>query len=126
MTAGQLQVFFMLAGLLSVLATVSFTAFLSARCRNAVSSLAAALVFCIAPVVACMTVPGEAASWLCTLLPASGVSIQASILYALTDFKFLTLGGLAVWTPYAMIAACLVEIPLFFFLAVWSYSRRTV
>ena len=125
MTAGELQWFFVLAGLLSVLASVSFTVFLSSRCRTTAASLAAALVVCIAPVVVCMTVPGELSDWLCTLLPASGVSIQASILYALTDFKFLTVGGLAVWTPYAMIAANLIEIPLFFFLAVRSYSRHT-
>ena len=124
-TAGELQWFFVLAGLLSVLASVSFTVFLSSRCRTTAASLAAALVVCIAPVVVCMTVPGELSDWLCTLLPASGVSIQASILYALTDFKFLTVGGLAVWTPYAMIAANLIEIPLFFFLAVRSYSRHT-
>lgn len=126
MTAGELQWFFVLAGLLSVLASVSFTVFLSSRCRTTVASLTAALVVCIAPVVVCMAVPGEASDWLCAFLPASGVSIQASILYAITDFRFLDLGGFAVWVPYAMIAAGLVEIPLFFFLAVRAYCRHTV
>ena len=126
LTAGQLQWLFALAGLLSVLASVSFTVFLSSRCRNAAASLAAALAACAAPVIVYMAVPGELSGWLCALLPASGVSIQASILYALTDFRFLNLGGLAVWTPWAMIAANLIEIPLFFFLAVRSYSRHTV
>lgn len=125
MTAGELQWFFALAGLLSVLAAVSFTLFLSARCRNAMTSLAAALVFCVAPVVVYMTIPGELSLWLCTFLPASGVSIQASILYALTDFKFLNLGNFAVWTPYAMIAVSLIEIPLFSCLAVRSYCGHT-
>ncbi|MCI8810439.1 MAG: hypothetical protein HFF84_10015, partial [Oscillibacter sp.] len=72
-----------------------------------------------------MTVPGALSTWLCSILPASGTSIQASILYAITDFKFLSLGGLAVWTPYAMIGACIIEIPLFAFLAVRSYCRHT-
>ncbi|MDE7218739.1 MAG: ABC transporter permease subunit [Oscillospiraceae bacterium] len=123
---GELQLFFAAAGLLSVLASVSFTLFLSSKCQSAVASLASALVFCIAPAVISMTAPGTLSTWLCSVLPASGTSIQASILYAVTDFRFLHLGKLAVWMPHAMIAACVVEIPLFSFLAVRSYCRHTV
>lgn len=125
MNVGELQRFFALAGLLSVLASVSFTLFLSSRCKSTVSSMAAALVFSIAPVVVYMTMQGALSAWLCSILPASATSIQASILYALTEFKFLHIGGFSVWTPYAMIAACLVEIPLFSFLAVRSYCKHT-
>lgn len=123
---GQLQVLFAAAGLLSVLASVSFTLFLSSKCKSTVTSLAAALVFCIAPVVICMTVPGALSTWLCSILPASGTSIQASILYAMTDFRFLNVGSLAVWMPYAMIGACVIEIPLFSFLTVRSYCRHSM
>lgn len=126
MNIGNLQCVFAVAGLLSVLASVSFTLFLSSRCKSTVVSLASGLVFCIAPVVLSMTVPGALSTWLCSILPASGTSIQASILYAITDFQFLSLGGLAVWTPWAMIGACIIEIPLFAFLAVRSYCRHTV
>ena len=73
-----------------------------------------------------MTIPGAASTWICSLLPASGVSIQASVLYAITDFKFLNLAGIPVWTPYAMVGANILEIPLFLFLAMRSYSRHTV
>ena len=125
MNIGELQRLFAAAGLLSVLATVSFTLFLSSRCKTTVASLASGLVFCIAPVVLSMAAPGELSAWLCSILPASGTSIQASILYAITDFRFLSLGGLAVWTPYAMIGACIIEIPLFGFLAVRSYCGHT-
>lgn len=125
MDIGQLQVLFAVAGLLSVLASVSFTLFLSSKCKSTVSSLAASLVFCIAPVVICMTVPGALSTWLCSILPASGTSIQASVLYAITDFQFLNVGSLAVWTPYAMIGACVIEIPLFSFLAIRSYCKHT-
>ena len=115
---------FAVAGLLSILASVSFTLFLSAGCKSTVSSLAVSLVFCIAPAVISMTVPGELSTWLCSILPASGTSIQASVLYAMTDFRFLNLAGLSVWTPYAMIGVCMIEIPLFAFLAVRSYCRH--
>lgn len=125
MNIGELQCFFAAAGLLSVLASVSFTLFLSSKCKSAAASLASSLVFCIAPAVISMTVPGALSAWLCSILPASGTSIQASVLYAITDFQFLSLGGLAVWTPYAMVGACVVEIPLFAFLAVRSYCKHT-
>ncbi len=123
---GQLQGLFALAGSLSVLASVSLTLFLSAKCRNAATALAAAMAFCIAPVVAAMALPGAASAWLCTVLPASGVSIQASILYAVTDFRFLNVFGFPIWTPCAMIAACIVEIPLFVGLAVRAHKKHAV
>ena len=123
---GGLQFLFAAAGLLSVLASVSFTLFLSSRCKSMVSSLASSLVFCIVPVVISMTVPGALSTWLCSILPASGTSIQASILYAITDFQFLNLAGQAVWTPYVMVGACIIEIPLFAFLAVRSYCRHAL
>ena len=126
MNVGELQHLFAVAGLLSVLASVSFTLFLSSRCKSIVASLASGLVFCIAPMVLSMTVPGGLSTWLCSILPASGTSIQASILYAITDFQFLSIGGLAVWMPYAMIGACIIEIPLFGFLTVRAYCRHTV
>lgn len=126
LSIGQLQWLFAAAGLLSVLASVSFTLWISSRCGNTAVSLAAALAFCIAPVVLYMALPGTMSPWICSILPASGTSIQASILYAITDFRFLNLGGLAVWTPYAIIGACVVEIPLFCFLAVRGYCRHTV
>ena len=126
MDIGGLQFLFAVAGLLSILASVSFTLFLSARCKSTVSSLAISLVFCIAPVVISMTAPGALGTWLCSILPASGTSIQASVLYAITDFQFLNLAGLSVWTPYAMIGACMIEIPLFAFLAVRTYCRHAL
>ena len=69
---------------------------------------------------------GTLGIWLCSILPASGTSIQASVLYAITDFQFLNLAGLSVWMPYAMIGACMIEIPLFAFLAVRSYCRHAL
>lgn len=125
MDIGQLQCLFAAAGLLSVLASVSFTLFLSSKCKSTVASLAAALVSCVAPVVISMTVPDALSAWLCCILPASGTSIQAIILYAITGFRFLDIGGLAVWMPYAMIGTCAIEIPLFAFLTVRSYCRHT-
>lgn len=121
---GQLQ--WVCAGgyLLCLLATVSFTLFLSSRLRNVVASLAVALVCCILPVILYVALPSEIGQWIYTILPAGGVALQTSFLYTLVDFAFWNMGNLTIWTPYVMIGAYCVEIPLFLCLAVYSYCTR--
>ena len=123
---GQLQ--WVCAGgyLLCLLATVSFTLFLSSRLRNVVASLAVALVCCILPVILYAALPSEIVQWIYTILPAGGVALQTSFLYTLVDFTFWNIGNLAIWTPYVMLGAYCVEIPLFLCLAVYSYCTRKV
>lgn len=121
---GQLQ--WVCAGgyLLCLLATVSFTLFLSSKLRNVVASLAVALVCCILPVILYAALPSEIGQWIYTILPAGGVALQTSFLYTLVDFAFWNMGNLAIWTPYVMLGAYCVEIPLFLCLAVYSYCTR--
>lgn len=121
---GQLQ--WVCAGgyCLCLLATVSFTLFLSSGLRNVVTSLSVALVCCILPVIVYMALPSEVGQWIYTVLPAGGVALQTSFLYALVDFVFWNLGSIAVWTPYVMLGAYFVEIPLFLCLAVRSYCTH--
>ena len=123
---GQLQ--WVCAGgyLLCLLATVSFTLFLSSKLRNVVASLAVALVCCILPVIVYMALPSEIGQWIYTVLPAGGVALQTSFLYSLVDFAFWNIGNIAIWTPYVMLGAYCVEIPVFLSLAVASYCRRSV
>ena len=64
------------------------------------------------------------AQWIYTVLPAGGVALQTSFLYSLVDFAFWNIGNLAIWTPYVMLGAYCVEIPLFLCLAVYSYCTR--
>lgn len=123
---GQLQ--WICAGgyLLCLLATVSFTLFLSSKLQNVVASLAVALVCCILPVILYVALPSEIGQWIYTILPAGGVALQTSFLYTLVDFAFWNIGNLAIWTPYVMLGAYCVEIPLFLFLAVYSYCTHKV
>ena len=123
---GQLQ--WVCAGgyLLCLLATVSFTLFLSSKLRNVVASLAVALVCCILPVILYVALPSEIGQWIYTILPAGGVALQTSFLYTLVDFAFWNIGNIAIWTPYVMLGAYCVEIPLFLCLAVYSYCTRKV
>ena len=121
---GQLQ--WICAGgyLLCLLATVSFTLFLSSRLRNVVASLSVSLVCCILPVILYVALPSEIGQLIYTVLPAGGVALQTSFLYTLVDFAFWNIGNIAIWTPYVMIGAYCVEIPLFLCLAVYSYCTR--
>lgn len=86
----------------------------------------AALVSCILPFIVVVAVPAEIGKWIYTLFPASGVAIQASFLYAFSDFVFWNIGNTAIWTPYVMVIACCIEIPLFLGLAVRSYCTHKV
>ena len=123
---GQLQWVCTGGYLLCLLATVSFTLFLSSRLRNVVASLAVALVCCILPVILYVALPSEIGQWIYTVLPAGGVALQTSFLYTLVDFAFWNMGNLAIWTPYVMLGAYCVEIPLFLCLAVYSYCTHKV
>ena len=121
---GQLQ--WVCAGgyLLCLLATVSFTLFLSSRLRNVVSALSLSLLCCFLPIIVYMALPSEIGQWIYTVLSAGGVALQTSFLYSLVDFAFWNIGNLAIWTPYVMLGAYCVEIPLFLCLAVYSYCTR--
>ncbi|MDE7333232.1 MAG: PhoU domain-containing protein [Lachnospiraceae bacterium] len=126
MNIGQLQCFVAVSGLLCILATVSFTLFLSSRLKSIVSSLSMSLLFCILPIIIYMVLPAEIGEWIYSILPAGGVGLQISILYAAVDFNFLNIGDIAVWLPYVMIGAYIIEIPLFVFLTVYSYTTHKV
>ncbi|MDO4620498.1 MAG: ABC transporter permease [Lachnospiraceae bacterium] len=124
MNVAQFQVFVAVASLLSVLATVCMTLLLSAKCKNIMVSLSGALIFCIIPIVLYMALPQNIGNWIYPLFPASGAGIQTSFLYNAIDFKYLNLGNLAMWLPDAMLIVCIVEIPLFSFLAAHAYIHR--
>ncbi len=124
MDIGQMQWFLMVSGLLSLLASVSFTLFLSSRLGSMVASLSTALLFCVLPVILYMALPGEVGSYFYSVLPAGGCGLQTSMLYALVEFDYWNIGNIAIWVPHVMLGAYVIEIPLFAGLAVHGYSRH--
>lgn len=126
MNIRQMQYYIAITGLLCILATISFTLYLSSKFKNIVASLSTALLFCVLPIIIYMALPAEIGNWIYPVLPASGVGLQTSILYAVIDFNFWNIGNMAVWLPCVMVAANLIEIPLFAFLTVHSYSKHKV
>lgn len=77
-------------------------------------------------VIVYMSLPEEIGIWIYSILPASAVSLQTSILYAAADFDFWNIGNIAIWLPHVMLGAYVVEIPVFAGLAVWSYTRYRI
>lgn len=121
---GQLQIILVLAGLLSVLATISCTLFLSARCRDSLTVLLISIVVLFLPIFAYSAFAG--ASWISTVLPSAGIGLQNNFLYQLYNFNFLHIGEASFWTPYVILISAAVEIPVFLFLAVRSYCKHQV
>ena len=62
--------------------------------------------------------------WIRLLLPGGGTGLQNSMYYELPDFKFLTVGSLAIWTPFVMLARAGIEAPVFALLAKRAYVRH--
>ena len=125
MTIGQLQLAVAAAGFASLLASVSFTLFLTSPCQNTVAALALALLFFLSPIILFMASGGNGISWLRCLLPSGGVSILGGFASEMRDFNFLHIGSRCVWTPYVILVAALVEIPVFTGLTIRSYCRHS-
>ena len=121
---GQLQIILVLAGLLSVLATISCTLFLSAKCKDSLTALLISIVILFLPIFTYSAIGG--ASWLSTLLPSSGIGMQNNFLYQLGNFNFLHIGGMSLWTPCVILILAAIEVPIFLFLAIRSYCKHQV
>ena len=104
-------------------AILSFTLYVSTKMRSTVSSLAVTLMFCILPMLAGNIFPGKLGLWIQSILPGGGIGMGNSFLYALIDFKFLNVGNLSVWTPYALVFFAVIQIPLFLGMAVYSHCK---
>lgn len=120
---GHAQLVLALGGLLSLLATVSFTLFLSAKCKDALSALLISIVACLLPT---FLYSALGANWISCILPSGGIGMQNNLLYQLIDFNYLHIGQMSFWTPYIILVAAVIEIPLFIFLTIRTYCRREV
>ena len=120
---GQLQIILAAAGLLSVLATVSCTLFLSAKCKDTLTVLLISIVVLLMPLFAYVAM---GATWLSTILPSAGIGMQNNFLSQLADFNYLNIGGMSFWTPQIILLSAGIELFVFIFLAIHSYCRHQV
>ena len=104
---GQLQIILAAAGLLSVLATVSCTLFLSAKCKDTLTVLLISIVVLLMPLFAYVAM---GATWLSTILPSAGIGMQNNFLSQLADFNYLNIGGMSFWTPHVILISAGIEL----------------
>ena len=121
---GQLQVILALMGLLSMLASVSFTLFLSAKCKDSLTVLLVSLVILLLPTFVYSAL--ASATWISTILPSAGIGMQNNFLYQLINFNYLHIGEMSFWTPYIILISAVIEVPVFLFLSIRSYCKHQV
>lgn len=120
---GKLQIVLAVGGLLSLLATASFTLFLSAKCKDSLTVVLIAVAMCLLPIFAYSAFE---TNWFSFVLPSAGIGTQNSLLYQLASFNYLHIGQISIWTPYVLLATALVEIPVFLFLTIHAYCKHQV
>ena len=115
----------LIAGFLSVLAMTAFTLWLSARMRSSVAVLAIALAVAMTPTFLVILLREAAlGDWLRLLLPSGGLGLGTGMFVDIQIGEFLTIGSLAIWTPFVMLAAPVIETPVFALLAKRAYVRH--
>ena len=115
----------LIAGFLSVLVMTAFTLWLSARMRSSVAVLAVALAVAMTPTFLVILLRESAlGDWLRLILPSGGLGLGTGMFVDIQIGEFLTVGSLAIWTPFVMLAAPVIEAPVFALLARRAYTRH--
>lgn len=124
---GQLQNLVMAAGLIAQIACVSFVLFVSSACKNTTISTGLTIAFCLFPSILYVMVGNDLSAYLRVLLPSGALGGTNSFFYALTYyFEFLKVGPFTVWTPWLLIIVPAIEIPVFLWLTVRTYCKRSM
>lgn len=120
---GQAEWILAIGGMLSVLACVSFTMFISANCRDSLTTMLISIVILFVPMFSYWIFD---ANILSSILPSAGIGFQNNLLYQLIDFNYVHFGSMSIWTPYIILIAAIIEIPLFLLFAIRSYCKHQV
>lgn len=120
---GQLELATAGAGLLAYIATVLCVLFLSSKLNAVYTTASLALLLCILPSFSSSFLPSIVDLWARCLLPSGGIGLN-SFVFELLDTRFLHLGGLSLWYPFALLLSTTVGIPLWSFASVQSYKRH--
>ena len=124
LTIGQTQAVVTAGMFLSLLATVCCTLFLSARCKNIQDSLKIAVLLGLLPTIISMISSANLAKLIRCILPSGGIGFTNSFLFEMLGTDFVHVGPAVIWTPYLIVGAAAIEIPLFLVLTVRIYCRR--
>ncbi len=124
----------LLATLLSLLATACLSLYISTKCRNSTTALILSITIFMVPIMLEVIVESGGniggnmmAAVFSDVLPGGSVGLQGSFyrhLIGVSRIPFVQIGPFSVWTPYLMLGACAIEIPVFFLLAVHAYCSH--
>ena len=123
----QAQFATFLAALLSLLATACLSMFISTKCRNSTSALILSIVIFMAPTIlgAVIRSGGAIRDILTYALPGGSVGLRENFYsHLVSQISFVQIGLSSVWVPYLMLGACIIEVPVFFLLAVHAYCKH--
>lgn len=123
LNVGEFEILIAAAGYVTLLASVCFTMFLSGRLRNVFMSAIVSVAALLIPIFLYVMAGGNAGTWLRCIFPSGGVGLGNSFLYAALDTDFAFAGSHAIWVPYLMMGAALVEIFIFAVLTVFNWCR---
>ncbi|MBV4439812.1 ABC transporter permease [Clostridium tyrobutyricum] len=124
LNVGQAQKITIAAGMLTMLAVVSFNLFLSSRCKNTTNSLILSMVFFLLPLILSAISSNNITNWIQSILPSAGAELASGFYYELTKLNFLSIGSFNFWSPYVMVTAEIIAVPLFLILTVLCYCKH--
>lgn len=124
LSVGEAQMLTVAAGMLSLFAVVSFTLFISSYCKSTTVSLVISIIFCFLPSLISKSVDNNIMNWIRLILPAGGVGVGNGFDYELQNLTFLKFGSHFIWSPYVIIGAAAIAIPLFMTLTVLAYCKH--
>ncbi|MDR1522007.1 MAG: hypothetical protein LBS28_04055 [Streptococcaceae bacterium] len=127
-TVGGTQGFFVFYGLFSLLAIISVSLFLSAKCKNSLTAMVISFAICLFPSIVSKFLGG---GWLVCLFPSAGLGgfteeAKNTLFAQLSndELNFLPFGQTGFWSPYVMMATAAFAIPIFIILAVSVYEKH--
>lgn len=120
---GHAEIFLVLAGAISIFASIACTLFISACCRNTTTALMISLALVLLPGLLHVF---WGTTWISNILPSAGVGLNNNFLYQLTGLNYLNLGNVSFWTPNIIIMSALIEIPAFIILAIRTYAGARI
>jgi ABC-type transport system involved in multi-copper enzyme maturation permease subunit len=124
LNVGQAQKITIAAGILTMLAVVSFNLFLSARCKNTTNSLILSIIVFLLPLILSSISSNNIINWIQAILPSVGAGLGSGFYYELTKLNFLSLGSFSFWSPYVMVTAEIIAVPVFLILTLMSYYKH--
>ena len=123
MNIGQLQLATIGGGLLSLLATMSFTIFMSSKMRTSRSTMMITILICIFPSIIYGAIE---LNWFNFIFPSSGVGLQNNLLYQLIDINFVKIFSKSIWSAKLIVISAVVEFVAFLAFTIRTYCRHEV